>query len=44
MKKDENDQLEKMIDLLANEKKVNFDKLDKELDGYYNRFVKEESK
>jgi hypothetical protein len=44
MKKDESDQLEKMIDLLANEKKVNLDKLDKELESHYNKIVKEESK
>jgi hypothetical protein len=44
MKKENYAQLERMIDLLANEKKVNLRKLSDELDSLFYNIVKEELK
>ena len=44
MKKEDYQKIEKEIDRIANEKKVNIAKLSNELDIFFNNLIKEESK
>ncbi len=44
MKKEEFQRIEKEIDRMANEKKVNISKLSNELDSFFDKLAKEESK
>lgn len=44
MKKEDYQKIEKEIDRMANEKKVNISKLSRELDIFFDKLAKEESK
>ena len=44
MKKEDYPKIEKEIDRIANEKKVNISKLSDELDRFFNNLAREESK